>query len=118
MPGRRNADTSETGDDAPMVLRLVTLAVAQLLDFGTFVRMVRWQGAGAESNPLVSLMFVDYGLPLVAVAKIALVVLVSAIVAILAAHPGRQRVLAGAVLWAGIVAGLLGGASNAAAILR
>ena len=67
----------------PVAIRLLTLAVAQLLDFGTFVPMVRWDGSRAEANPFVAAMLVDYGLPLVAVAKIALVVIVSAVVVIL-----------------------------------
>ncbi len=102
----------------PVAIRLLTLAVAQLLDFGTFVPMVRWDGYRTEANPFVAAMLVDYGLPLVAVAKIALFVIVSAVVVILARSPRWPRALAGPVLWAGIIAGIIGGASNAAILLH
>ena len=96
-----------------MVLRLVVLATAQFLDFGTFVPMVAIHGPAAEANPIVAHLFVDFGLPVLALAKVALVAVVAGAVVSLSAVRGRERHLAGVVLWAGITAGIVGGWSNA-----
>ncbi len=98
-----------------MFLPVVTMAVAQFFDFGTFVVMVQRHGAGAEANPLVAGILGDLGVPAAALAKAALVLLVAATVAILVQGPdsgGRRRV-ASVVLGVGIVAGLVGGCTNA-----
>jgi hypothetical protein len=98
-----------------MITGVTTLITAQLFDFGTFVRMVERHGAAAEANPLVGALFLDFGLPMLLVSKIVLVAFEVSVVAVLA-HQGRSgagRVLAGAVLGTGIVAGLVGGLSNA-----
>jgi len=98
-----------------MITAVTTLITAQLFDFGTFVRMVERHGAAAEANPLVGALFLDFGLPMLLVFKIVLVAFEVAVVAVLA-HQGRPRshqVLAGLVLGTGIVAGLVGGLSNA-----
>jgi hypothetical protein len=96
-------------------LRLATLLVAQLFDFGTFTVMVARHGAAAEVNPLVAQGLVVYGVPLLALVKAALVVFLGSIVVILG-RTGPRRSLAprlgtGVALLA-VGAGLLGGLSN------
>ena len=98
-----------------MITGVTTLITAQLFDFGTFVRMVERHGAAAEANPLVGALFLDFGLPMLLVSKIVLVAFEVAVVAVLAHQrsAGAHRVMAGTVLGIGIVAGLIGGFSNA-----
>jgi len=98
-----------------MFLPVLTMAVAQFFDFGTFIVMVRRHGPGAEANPLVADILQGFGVPGIAIAKIALVVLVAATAVILARapEPGRRRSIAALVLGVGIVAGLVGGCTNA-----
>jgi hypothetical protein len=93
----------------------IAMSLAQLFDLTTFAEMVRALGPTAEQNPVVGLILGLYGLPMVAIAKIALISLVTAIAAVLANRPVGQRV-AVVVLVAGIAAGLVGGISNIAAI--
>ena len=107
-----------------LVAAVLTMSVAQLLDLATFALLMNRVGPAAEANPLVSAMYGGLGLPVVAIAKVALLSLVSAIVAML----GRVALLAGAstqrmttalivgILAIGIAAGLVGGATNTAAI--
>ena len=101
-------------------LRLATLLAAQLFDYGTFTVMVARHGAIAEANPLVAQGLVAYGLPLLAVAKGALVLLLGSIVVILAT-PGRRRPVATrlgtSVALLAVAAGLLGGISNVLVLL-
>jgi hypothetical protein len=102
-----------------MVLAVITLTVAQLFDLGTFVRMVAGHGAGSEANPLVRSLLLDYGLPMLAVAKVAALSLVVAVVAHLAGRSAQvehRRLVAG-LLAVAILAGLVGGWSNAAVML-
>jgi hypothetical protein len=102
-----------------MILAVITLTVAQLFDLGTFVRMVAGQGSAAEANPLVRFLLVDYGVPTLAVAKVAALSLVVAVVAFLtarSAETGHRRVV-GCLVAAAILAGLVGGWSNATVIL-
>lgn len=98
-----------------MPLALLTVTVAQLLDLGTFVRMVNAHGVGAEANPLVVHLLDGLGVPFVAVAKIAALSLVVAIAVVLAPRAGRpgHRRLAGAVVACAVLAGLVGGWTNA-----
>jgi hypothetical protein len=106
-------------DNFGMVLALITLTVAQLFDLGTFVRMVVGHGPSVEANPLVRYLLTDYGLPTLVVAKVAVLSLVVAVVAHLAgraAQPEHRRLVA-TVLAAAIVAGLVGGWSNATVML-
>jgi hypothetical protein len=100
-----------------LVAGVVTLAVAQLLDLATFDVMVRRVGPEAEANPLVASLYGAYGLPVVAIAKVALLALVTAIVAVLsrAPTPRLAAALIVGILAAGIAAGLIGGATNTAA---
>lgn len=104
-----------------MSLALVVVTAAQLLDLGTFVRMIGLHGAEAEANPLVSGMLVNHGLLFVAVAKVAGLALVVAIIVVLAGRDSTIRRshsrLATMVAFAAILAGLVGGWTNAGAIL-
>ena len=102
-----------------LVAAVLTMSVAQLLDLATFDLMIRRVGLAAEANPLVATMYAAHGLPVVAIAKVALVALVAAIAAVLARAPAPAliaRVALVAVLASAIAAGLVGGASNTAAI--
>ena len=96
--------------------RLAALLAAQLFDFGTFTVMVSRHGIVSETNPIVAHGFIAFGLPLVAVAKGALVLLVGSILVILgrawAAAPATRRVATSVALVA-VASGLLGGISNA-----
>jgi hypothetical protein len=101
-----------------MPLALLTLTIAQLFDLGTFVRMIEWHGSAAEVNPLVHGLLIGFGLPFVAVVKLAALSLVVAVIAVLAARTttGRAR-LVGTIVAVAIVGGLVGGWSNARVIL-
>ncbi len=100
-------------------LRLATLFIAQLLDLATFSLMVGRHGATAEANPFVSDLFLAYGMPAVAVAKLALVVLVGALMAASWARGRRGvwSVVGGLPLALAIAAGLIGGITNTANLL-
>jgi VIT1/CCC1 family predicted Fe2+/Mn2+ transporter len=101
-----------------MALALLTLTIAQLFDLGTFVRMIERYGSASEVNPFVHFLLSDYGLPFVVVAKIAALSLVVAVIGVLAgrAAPEHPR-LVGTVFAVAILAGLVGGWSNARLIL-
>lgn len=100
------------------MLPLVTAVVAQLFDFATFVAMVHRDGPRAEANPLVAALFVDYGTPGVALAKASLLLFVVALAVWSASRPRRVWLMAGVLPVAfAIVAGLIGGISNASVIL-
>ena len=101
-----------------LIAAVLTMSAAQLFDLATFDVMMQRVGPAAEANPLVATMFGVYGLPVVAIAKVALLALVTAIVAVLA-DPTIQRVRVSvivAILSVGIAAGLVGGATNTVAI--
>ena len=98
-----------------LVAGVLTMAAAQLLDLATFMTMVRQLGPAAEVNPLVSALFALYGYPMVAIAKVTLLAIVTAISTILIARNSRSR-LAGGLVALGILVGLVGGLSNAIAI--
>jgi hypothetical protein len=98
-----------------MVAAVLTMSAAQLFDLGTFVAMTQRLGPHAEANPLVSMLFAAYGYPIVAIAKVVLLAIVSAVGAILVHRPSRPG-LAAAVIAIAIVIGLVGGVSNSAAI--
>src|SRR4051812_22704467 len=98
-----------------VVASVLMMTVAQVLDLVTFAAMVHMVGPAAEQNPIVATLFAAYGLPMVAIAKIALIALVTSIVAIIVTKP-RGQLVAGAILGLAIVAGLVGGASNSVAI--
>ena len=94
-----------------LALAALTLSAAQLLDLATFVAMVRAVGPTAEANPLVAFLFGAYGFPMVAIAKVVLVAVAMAIVAMLLGVRPRPRIAA-TVIATGIVVGILGGISN------
>jgi hypothetical protein len=96
---------------------LLTMVAAQLLDLMTFLAMVRRVGIGGEANPLVVSLFEDGGVPTVVLAKLGLVVLVGSVaVALLAMRSHAVRRAGGMLLAAAIVAGILGGWTNALTI--
>jgi hypothetical protein len=99
----------------PLVAGVLTMSAAQLFDLATFFTMVHRLGPASEVNPLVGLLFSAYGFPLVAVAKVAVLALVTAIGTILMERRATAR-LGVLVLAAGILIGLLGGLSNSIAI--
>jgi hypothetical protein len=98
-----------------LVAGVLTMSAAQLFDLATFMTMVRQLGPAAEVNPLVSAMFGVYGYPVVAIAKVTLLAIVTAITTILIAKNARSR-LAGGLIALAILVGLVGGLSNAIAI--
>ena len=103
-----------------MFLRLSTLILAQLLDLVTFDVMVHRVGPEAEANPFVSDLFLAAGMPAVAIAKIALILLVGSLVVAAYGH-GERRVWAlvgGVPLALGISVGLIGGITNVATFLK
>jgi hypothetical protein len=113
----RAAELVAASDYTPGVLRLrlATLFVAQLFDFGTFTVMVARHGAIAEANPLVAQGLVAYGVPLLAIVKAALVILLGSIVVILGRPDARRslaRRLGTGVALLAVGAGLVGGLSN------
>jgi hypothetical protein len=95
--------------------RLAALLAAQLFDFGTFTLMVGRHGIVAEANPVVSQGFVAFGLPVLVVAKVALVVLLGSIVVLLARdRPSHRSIpgLAATITVLAVIGGLAGGISN------
>ena len=107
-----------SAQNAAMTLALITATVAQMLDLGTFVRMIAIHGPVAEGNPLVAQLLDQMGLPFVAVTKIAALSLVVAIVAVLWGRDGaRHPRLAAGILGCAIVAGVFGAWTNATVIL-
>ena len=98
-----------------LVAGVLTMSAAQLFDLATFVAMVHKLGPAAELNPLVGALFALYGYPMVAIVKVVLLALVSAVSTILIIKTARPRLAAGLV-GLGILIGLVGGLSNAIAI--
>ena len=100
-------------------MRFLTLAIAQAFDFATFSVMVRSHGVGAEANPIVHGMFEALGAPAVAIAKIALVTLITALAIAATVHEGKGRwaVVGGMPVALGIAAGIIGGITNTAVLL-
>jgi hypothetical protein len=98
-----------------MRFRLASMLAAQMFDLGTFSVMVHRHGIDAELNPIVAHGFDVFGMPLVALTKGALVVLVGSIVVLLARdHPFRPRApkLAAIITLLAVFGGLFGGISN------
>src|SRR5690348_2535112 len=75
----------------PVVAAVLTMSAAQLFDLATFWTMVHRLGPGAEVNPLVALLFGAYGYPLVAIAKVVLLAVVTAVGAILLKRAKTDR---------------------------
>jgi len=96
---------------------LLTMVAAQLLDLSSFVVMVRVLGPGAEANPIVGDLLGNLGLPGIVLAKLALILLVGMIACVLASGSGhRERWIGALVLGWAILAGIIGGWSNALTI--
>lgn len=115
----RDAGTPSPGDrylPAPVLrLRLAALFAAQLFDYGTFTLMVERHGIGTELNPIVAHGFAAFGLPIVALAKLALVILVGSITVVLGRDPYSRVAttrLATFVTIVAVTGGLIGGISN------
>ena len=102
------------------LLRLATLALAQAFDLATFVVMVGRHGAGAEANPFVNDLFGAYGMAAVVFAKLALVLLdrrpLRGLVG--TGQPWRLVDHRGPSARPRDRAGLIGGITNAATLLR
>jgi hypothetical protein len=101
-------------------LRIVTLGLAQAFDLVTFSLMVARHGSLAEENPLVNHLFDTAGMPAVVFAKVALVVLISAL-CLAASSRGNRGVwsmIGGLPLALAIAAGLIGGITNTATLVR
>ena len=82
--------------------------------------MVARHGSAAEANPLVNDLFDTFGMPAVVLAKLALVVLISAL-GIAASSRGNRGVwsmIGGLPLALAIAAGLIGGITNTATLVR
>ena len=101
-------------------LRLATLFLAQAFDLATFRIMVARHGVIAEANPIVSDVFVSFGMSAVVIAKLALVLLIGCLCVAAAARGGRGvwSMVGGLPLALAIAAGLIGGITNTAAFLR
>jgi hypothetical protein len=76
--------------------------------------MVAVSGIGAELNPIVAYGHEQGGLPVLVLVKVALVVLVASVFAIVAR---RHRLTAALVATVGTFAGLLGAYSNFLAVI-
>lgn len=98
----------------PLFIALITMVAAQLLDLGTFVTMIRRLGPGAEANPLVAGALAHDGLPMVVLGKLVLMLFVASLTVVLVrrATPLDRR-MAALMLGVSIVAGVIGGGSNA-----
>jgi hypothetical protein len=101
-------------------LRVATLALAQAFDLATFSVMVARHGSSTEANPLVNDLFDALGMPAVVGAKLALIVLVSALGLAASSRGGRGvwSMVGGLPLALAIAAGLIGGITNTAVLLR
>jgi hypothetical protein len=93
---------------------LMTMVAAQLFDLSTFLAMLWRVGPAAETNPFVVDTMMNHGLPILVIAKLVTMGFVAALTIVLvrSPQPSRARV-AGLVVAISIVAGLIGGGSNA-----
>jgi hypothetical protein len=92
---------------------LIAVGIAQLADLVTFMRLMAAHGVIAEANPLVAHGYGTLGLlPLIA-GKVALIVLIATVFAVVSRRRARLSTL---IASAGMVAGLLGAYSNVAAL--
>lgn len=95
--------------------RIAALLAAQLFDFGTFTLMIGRHGIVAEVNPIVAQGFDSFGMPILALSKVALIVLLGSIVVLLARDvPSRRPIpgLAATITLLAVIGGLVGGISN------
>ena len=112
----RIPSSADRGLPAPILrLRLAALLAAKLFDYATFTLMVERHGIRAELNPIVAHGFAAFGLPIVALAKLALVVLIGSIIVVLAQDRGASRMTTRVATFVTIIAvigGLFGGITN------
>jgi len=117
----RQTGRGAPGADAPnealiLPFRVLAVTAAQLFDFATFTIMVERHGIAAEVNPLVAHSFLGFGMPMVALLKVLLIVLLGSIIVVLDPRnrpAGRfARGIAAAIAVLAVVAGLFGGISN------
>ena len=116
-PGRLRATRPD--DTQLMGLVVLTVTIAQLLDLGTFARMIRLHGVSAEANPLVAGLLESHGLAFAIVAKVVALSVIVAVIVVLgerAERPGHPR-LARLVGTLAVAAGVFGGLTNAIALL-
>jgi hypothetical protein len=89
---------------------LVAIAIAQLADLMTFLRMITAGGFGMEANPIVIQLADTVGLENVVLLKLALIPFAAVVFVVLArVRAGR---LAGSVLTVATLAGFVGAVSN------
>ena len=92
----------------------VAVVTAQAGDLVTFLRMIVAEGVQAEANPLIAHGVSNLGLPIVILAKVALMVFVVTCFAVLSrAH----RRTAAVVATTAVVAGILGAFTNVMAVI-
>jgi hypothetical protein len=93
---------------------LMTMIAAQLFDLGTFVTMIRRLGPASETNPFVVDALANHGLPGLVVGKAVLMLFIVALTMVLGRRSSlADRRVTAIVLGVSIVAGLIGGGSNA-----
>jgi len=114
--GRRPDRASGAPRHGPVLrFRLASLVAAQMFDFGTFTVMVGRHGVESEANPLVANGLALFGMPVVAILKAALVILLAAIVVLLD-HGRTTRLrsprLAATIAVLAVLGGLIGGIAN------
>jgi hypothetical protein len=102
-----------------VALAVITLTAAQMLDLGTFVRMIASHGFAVEANPLAAHLLAEFGLPFTAVAKVVALSVAVAVTVVLAERsdrPGHPR-LARAVVGVAVMAGIVGGWTNSVVLI-
>ena len=97
----------------PIGLAVAALALAHLFDYASFLVMVGRHGIGAEANPIVVMLTEEGGLPWLTLAKVATVTFAALLMIVMAS---RNRRMAMALLLFGVIAGVVGGLSNVAAL--
>jgi hypothetical protein len=116
---RRASHVTRPPGQSVVRFRLAALFAAQFFDLGTFSMMVGRHGVAAEANPIVAQGFAGWGMLMVVIAKLALFLLVSSIIVLLAERRPARRTslrLAAFLTVMAVVAGLTGGVSNVAAL--
>jgi hypothetical protein len=115
LVGAATIPVLETPKAAILRFRIAALLAAQLFDFGTFTLMIGRHGIVAEVNPIVAQGFDSFGMPILALSKVAIIVLLGSIVVLLARDvPSRRPIpgLAATITLLAVIGGLVGGISN------
>jgi hypothetical protein len=97
-----------------MIVPFAAIAFAQLFDLATFLVMFARHGIAAELNPIVVHIASGYGIPFLALVKVALVLFVAAVFAICLV--ARRPRVATSVLSFAVLMGVVGGLSNIASV--